>query len=55
VKRRGFSDARGFTGDRTRKKIDWDYQKLRATNAGEAAPFIKRPVYRKGWDDILKG
>jgi hypothetical protein len=24
------------------------------TNEAEAAPFIKRPVYRKGWDDILK-
>ena len=36
------------------RKIEWDYANLRATNAPEAAPFIKRPVYRKGWDDILK-
>jgi serine/threonine protein kinase len=27
---------------------------LRARNAPEAAPFIKRPEYRKGWQDILK-
>jgi len=27
---------------------------MRASNAPEAAPFIKRPKYRKGWDDILK-
>ena len=36
------------------KKIEWDYKNLRAKNAPEAAPFIKRPEYRKGWDDILK-
>ena len=28
---------------RTGKKIEWDYVNLRATNAPEAAPFIKRP------------
>jgi hypothetical protein len=39
---------------RTGKKIEWDYQGLRATNAREAAPFIRRPVYRKGWEGILK-
>src|SRR5213594_3692311 len=44
----------GNVSYRTGKKIEWDYQNLRATNAPEAAPFIKRPVYRKGWDDILK-
>ena len=27
---------------------------LRASNAPEAAPFIKRPEYRKGWEGILK-
>jgi len=27
---------------------------LRARNAPEAAPFIKRPEYRRGWEDILK-
>jgi hypothetical protein len=26
---------------------------LRTTNAPEAAPFIKRPEYRKGWNNIL--
>jgi len=37
------------------KKIEWDYRSLRATNAArEAAPFIKRLVYRKGWENILK-
>lgn len=45
----------GNVAYRTGKKIAWDYQHLRAANAPEAAPFIKRPAYRKGWDDILKG
>jgi hypothetical protein len=27
---------------------------MRARNAPEAAPFIKRPSYRAGWDGILK-
>ena len=45
----------GNVAYRTGKKIEWDYQNLRTTNAPESAPFIKRPVYRKGWDDILKG
>jgi predicted dehydrogenase len=44
----------GNVAYRTGRKIEWDYVNLRATNAPEAAPFIKRPVYRKGWDDILK-
>jgi hypothetical protein len=39
---------------RTGKKIEWDCVTLRATNAPEAAPYIKRPAYRKGWDDIPK-
>jgi hypothetical protein len=43
----------GNVAYRTGKKIEWDYQNLRAKNAPEAAPFIKRPEYRKGWDDIL--
>ena len=44
----------GNVAYRTGRKIEWDYVNLRATNAPEAAPFIKRPAYRKGWDDILK-
>ncbi len=44
----------GNVAFRTGKKLEWDYQKMRATNAPESAPFIKRPAYRKGWDDILK-
>ena len=39
---------------RTGKKLEWDYKTMRAANAPESAPFIKRPEYRKGWDDILK-
>jgi hypothetical protein len=39
---------------RTGKKIEWDDKNLRATNAPEAEPFIKRPEYRKGWNNILK-
>ena len=44
----------GNVAHRTGKKIDWDYQNLRARNAPEADRFIRRPEYRKGWDDILK-
>jgi hypothetical protein len=44
----------GNVAYRTGKKIEWDYQNMRATNAPEAEPFIRRPEYRKGWDDILK-
>jgi len=44
----------GNVAFRTGKKLEWDYQNLRAKNAPESAPFIKRPVYRKGWDSILK-
>jgi hypothetical protein len=44
----------GNVAYRTGKKIEWDYANLRATNAPEAAPFIKRPAYRKGWESILK-
>ena len=44
----------GNVAYRTGKKIEWDYKNLRATNAPEAAPFIKRPEYRKGWNNVLK-
>jgi len=44
----------GNVAFRTGKKLEWDYQAMRATNAPESAPFIKRPAYRKGWDNILK-
>jgi hypothetical protein len=44
----------GNVAYRTGKKIEWDYENLRARNAPEAAPFIKRSEYRNGWDDILK-
>ena len=43
----------GNVAYRSGKKIEWDYRSLRATNAPEAAPFIKRPGYRKGWEGIL--
>jgi len=33
----------GNVAYRTGKKIEWDYVNLRARNAPEAAPFIKRP------------
>ena len=45
----------GNVAYRTGTKIEWDYESLRARNAPEAAPFIRRPEYRNGWDDILKG
>ena len=44
----------GNVAYRTGKKIEWDYQNMRARNAAEADPFIKRPEYREGWRDILK-
>jgi hypothetical protein len=44
----------GNVAYRTGKKIEWDYRSLRAGNAPEAAPFIERPGYRKGWEGILK-
>ncbi len=44
----------GNVAYRTGKKIEWDYKNMRATNAPEADPFIRRPKYRKGWDNILK-
>jgi predicted dehydrogenase len=45
----------GNVAYRTGKMIEWDYKTMSAVNAPEAAPFIKRPFYRKGWDDVLKG
>ena len=44
----------GNVAYRTGKKLEWDFKNLRARNAPDAAPFIKRPVDRKGWDGILK-
>jgi predicted dehydrogenase len=44
----------GNVAYRTGKKLEWDYETMRARNAPEADPFIRRPEYRKGWDDILK-
>lgn len=38
---------------RAGRKLEWDYRQLRATNAPEAAPFIRRPAYRAGWQGIL--
>jgi hypothetical protein len=43
----------GNVAYRTGKKIEWDCQAMRATNAPEADPFINRPQYRKGWEGIL--
>jgi predicted dehydrogenase len=38
----------GNVAYRTGKKLEWDAENLRARNAPEAAPFIRRE-YRKGW------
>jgi predicted dehydrogenase len=35
---------------RAGKKINWDSAKLEATGMPELANFIKRPVYRAGWE-----
>ena len=34
---------------RAGKKLEWDAENLRCTNAPEADPFIRRD-YRKGWE-----
>jgi predicted dehydrogenase len=39
----------GNVAYRTGKKLEWDAAKLQATNAPEAAGFIRRE-YRQGWD-----
>jgi hypothetical protein len=44
----------GNVAYRTGKKIQWDSANMRASNAPEADPFIKRPEYRAGWTNILK-
>ena len=49
-----YPEEKGARILRSAEKIEWDYMNLRARNAPEAAPFIKRPEYRKGWADILK-
>src|SRR5688500_380083 len=45
----------GNVSYRTGKKIEWDHEAMRAANAPEADPFIRRPEYRKGWEGILSG
>src|SRR5947207_12094725 len=42
----------GNVAYRTGKKIQWDAAAMKATNAPEAAPFIRRQ-FRKGWTGIL--
>ncbi len=44
----------GNVAYRTGKKIEWDWRTMQAKNAPEAAPYIRRPSYRAGWDGILK-
>ncbi|HJZ60063.1 MAG TPA: gfo/Idh/MocA family oxidoreductase, partial [Gemmataceae bacterium] len=39
----------GNVAYRAGKKLTWDAAKLQATNAPEAAPYIRRE-YRKGWE-----
>jgi predicted dehydrogenase len=39
----------GNVAYRAGKKLEWDPAKMKATNAPEADPFIKR-AYRKGWE-----
>ena len=42
----------GNVAYRVGKKLQWDADAMKATNAPEAEPFIKRE-YRKGWEHIL--
>jgi hypothetical protein len=39
----------GCVALRVGKKLEWDGPNMRATNAPEAAPFIRRE-YRLGWE-----
>ena len=39
----------GNVAYRVGKKLEWDAENLKAANAPEAAPLIKRE-YRKGWE-----
>ncbi|MGI8671780.1 MAG: Gfo/Idh/MocA family protein [Luteitalea sp.] len=39
----------GNVAYRAGRKILWDHQNMRITNAGDAERFIKRPSYRAGW------
>ena len=43
----------GNVAYRAGKKLEWDYAARRATNAPGAAPLIKRPSFRSGWQGIL--
>ena len=42
----------GAVAHRTGKKLTWDHENLRATNAPEADAFIQKE-YREGWDQIF--
>ncbi|MFI5382141.1 MAG: gfo/Idh/MocA family oxidoreductase, partial [Tepidisphaerales bacterium] len=42
----------GNVAFRTGKKLQWNPETLKATNAPEADKFIKRE-YRKGWEELL--
>jgi predicted dehydrogenase len=39
----------GNVAYRAGRKLEWDAANMRATNAPEAEPFLKRPKYRDGW------
>jgi hypothetical protein len=41
----------GNVAYRVGKKLQWDPEKLKATNAPEADQYIRRP-YRKGWEQL---
>lgn len=43
----------GNVAYRAGKKLEWDYASLRATNAPEVAPLIRRPAFRAGWQGIF--
>ena len=48
VDRLGASDC-VYIAFRVGKKLEWDAKNLKATNAPEAEPYIRRPA-RRGWD-----
>jgi predicted dehydrogenase len=42
----------GNVAYRVGKKLQWDHETMKVTNAPEADPYIRRP-YRKGWETLV--
>jgi hypothetical protein len=42
----------GNVAYRVGKKLEWNHETMKATNAAEADQYIRRP-YRKGWETLV--